>query len=333
MLSDAHAYKATPSRSRIQAACVKSSPWELVRVVQRPTPLLGLSPLATIWRVTCRVTAVANGRTPAHEEESRWRAHRSQPVPAGDARRRAGDKGLKQDALGCVSNLVIGVASTAPGYSLAATLGFVVAVGIGSTRRRSCSSRFIPMLLIAAAYYYMNRADPDCGTSFTWVTRAMGPRLGWLTGWTIVVADVVVMAALAYIAGSLHLPALRPGRGRRQPARRQHRRGGLDHRDDLDLLRRDRALGADPVRACWRRRSSTLGALRGRRPASRSTSGDPARRPRRALLVQPVRPPRRHQRPRRRRAARRSSSTGAGTAASASTRSPRTAPTAPAGRR
>jgi amino acid transporter len=60
---------------------------------------------------------------------------------------------------------------------------------------------FVPMLLIAAAYYYMNRADPDCGTSFTWVTRAMGPRLGWLTGWAIVVTDVIVMAALAYIAG------------------------------------------------------------------------------------------------------------------------------------
>ncbi len=60
---------------------------------------------------------------------------------------------------------------------------------------------FIPMLLIAAAYNYMNKADPDCGTSFTWVTRAMGPRLGWLTGWAIVAADIIVMAALAYIAG------------------------------------------------------------------------------------------------------------------------------------
>ena len=60
---------------------------------------------------------------------------------------------------------------------------------------------FIPMLLIAAAYNYMNKADPDCGTSFTWVTRAMGPRLGWLTGWAIVAADVIVMATLAYIAG------------------------------------------------------------------------------------------------------------------------------------
>src|SRR5262249_56343513 len=59
---------------------------------------------------------------------------------------------------------------------------------------------FVPMLLIAAGYYYMNKADPDCGTSFTWVTRAMGPHLGWLTGWAIVAADIVVMATLAYIA-------------------------------------------------------------------------------------------------------------------------------------
>jgi amino acid transporter len=113
-----------------------------------------------------------------------------------------GDKGLKTGALGYLSNLVIGVASTAPGYSLAATLGFVVAIqGMGFHAPAVMIVSFIPMLLIASAYYYMNKADPDCGTSFTWVTRAMGPRLGWLTGWAIVAADVVVMAALAYIAG------------------------------------------------------------------------------------------------------------------------------------
>ena len=113
-----------------------------------------------------------------------------------------GEKGLKTGALGYLSNLVIGVASTAPAYSLAATLGFIVAVGaIGAHAPAVMIVAFIPMLLIAAGYYWMNRADPDCGTSFTWVTRAMGPRLGWLTGWAIVVTDVVVMAALAYIAG------------------------------------------------------------------------------------------------------------------------------------
>jgi amino acid transporter len=114
----------------------------------------------------------------------------------------AGDKDLKKDALGFVSSVVIGVASTAPGYSLAASLGFIVAVaGIGLQAPAIFIVAFIPMLLIASAYYYMNRADPDCGTTFTWVTKAMGPWLGWMGGWAIVVADIIVMANLAQIAG------------------------------------------------------------------------------------------------------------------------------------
>src|SRR5919206_4860236 len=48
----------------------------------------------------------------------------------------------------------------------------------------------------------MNRADPDCGTTFAWVTRALGPQMGWLGGWAIVAADIIVMASLAQIAGS-----------------------------------------------------------------------------------------------------------------------------------
>jgi amino acid transporter len=112
------------------------------------------------------------------------------------------DKGLKKDALGFVSSCVIGVASTAPGYSLAASLGFVVAVaGVGLQAPAVMLLAFVPMLLIASAYYYLNRADPDCGTTFSWATRALGPSVGWLGGWAIVVADVIVMANLAQIAG------------------------------------------------------------------------------------------------------------------------------------
>jgi amino acid transporter len=116
------------------------------------------------------------------------------PAPA------TGDKGLKKNAIGFVSSVVIGVASTAPGYSLAATLGFVAAaVALQSPAILLIS--FVPMFLVAGGYYYMNKADPDCGTSFSWVTKAMGPQLGWLAGWAIVVADVIVMANLAQIAG------------------------------------------------------------------------------------------------------------------------------------
>ncbi len=108
---------------------------------------------------------------------------------------------LKEGALGYMSNVVIGVASTAPAYSLAATLGFIVAVvGVGTHAPAVLLVSFVPMLFIAAAYRYLNKADPDPGTSFAWARRAMGPHMGWLNGWAIIVADVIVMAALAQIA-------------------------------------------------------------------------------------------------------------------------------------
>jgi len=124
-------------------------------------------------------------------------ATRQAAVEAGGE---AGSKGLKSGALGLVSTTVIGVASTAPAYSLAASLGLVTAaVGVHSPAIMLVA--FLPMLFIAAAYYYLNRADPDCGTTFTWVTRAIGPKTGWLGGWGILMTDLVVMPSLSQIAG------------------------------------------------------------------------------------------------------------------------------------
>ncbi len=110
------------------------------------------------------------------------------------------EKGLKHGAIGLVSSTVIGVASTAPAYSLAATLGFVV-VAIGLQAPAVTLVAFVPMLFISFAYKELNRADPDCGTTFTWATRTFGPRTGWAGGWGIVAADILVMASLAQIAG------------------------------------------------------------------------------------------------------------------------------------
>jgi amino acid transporter len=59
---------------------------------------------------------------------------------------------------------------------------------------------FIPMLLVASAYKYFNRADPDAGTTFAWTTRSFGPATGWMNGWAIFLADLIVMASLSDIA-------------------------------------------------------------------------------------------------------------------------------------
>jgi amino acid transporter len=112
-----------------------------------------------------------------------------------------GEKGLKTGAIGFMSNLVIAVASTAPAYSLATTLGFIVAVpGIGTHAPAILIVSFIPILFVSVGYRYLNLADPDAGTSFAWVTRALGPQMGWINGWAIVIADIIVMASLADIA-------------------------------------------------------------------------------------------------------------------------------------
>ena len=114
-----------------------------------------------------------------------------------------GNKGLKPDAIGYISNLVISVASTAPAYSLAATLGFIVAVGgVGVHAPAVLIVSFIPILFVSVGYRFFNLADPDAGTTFAWVTRAFGPQLGWINGWAIFLADIIVMASLAEIAAS-----------------------------------------------------------------------------------------------------------------------------------
>jgi amino acid transporter len=113
---------------------------------------------------------------------------------------RAPVKGLKSGSLGLLAVTVIGIASTAPAYSLAATLGFVV-LAVKLQSPIIVALAFIPAFLVAQGYKELNKADPDCGTTFTWATRAFGPTTGWIGGWAIVAADVLVMASLAQIAG------------------------------------------------------------------------------------------------------------------------------------
>jgi amino acid transporter len=110
------------------------------------------------------------------------------------------NKGLKGGALGLISSTVIATASVAPAYSIAATLGFVV-LAVGLKAPAVAVLAFVPMILTSIGYSELNKADPDCGTTFTWATRAFSPGVGWAGGWAIVVADVLVMASLAQVAG------------------------------------------------------------------------------------------------------------------------------------
>ncbi|MEU9292105.1 APC family permease [Streptomyces sp. NPDC048266] len=128
-------------------------------------------------------------------------------MTAEDAAPQERDPGLKPDAIGFVDALVIGLNSTSPAYSLAAVIGPIVAL-VGIYAPGVMFASFVPMLFIASAFYYLNKVDQDCGTTFSWVTRAMGPWAGWLGGWAIAMTGVLVVGSLADVAVSFGLLAV-----------------------------------------------------------------------------------------------------------------------------
>ena len=111
----------------------------------------------------------------------------SPPEPAADPTA-PGAKGLKTDAIGYISNLVISVASTAPAYSLAATLGFIVAVvGVGPHSPAVLIVSFIPILFVGRLPV-PEPGRPRCrhhvrvGHAGVWSADRVGQRLGHIPG-------------------------------------------------------------------------------------------------------------------------------------------------------
>ncbi|MFI0163074.1 APC family permease [Streptomyces sp. NPDC017095] len=110
-------------------------------------------------------------------------------------------KGLGGNSIGLLGSAVIGVSTVAPVYCLTSTLGST-AGEVGLHMPAVFLAGFLPMLLVAFAYRELNKAVPDCGTSFTWTVKAFGPHVGWMCGWGLVIATVIVLSNLAGVATS-----------------------------------------------------------------------------------------------------------------------------------
>ncbi|SQC30507.1 Putrescine importer PuuP [Rothia kristinae] len=137
----------------------------------------------------------------------RLRSRREAPVSipgegtgrAGDAESQVSGKGLSVGKVGLLGAAVVGISVIAPAYTLAGALGPTVSV-VGVHLPAIFLLGFVPMLLVAAGYRELNSAMPDSGTTFTWVTKAFGPRIGWIGGWGLLAATVLVLSNLAGIA-------------------------------------------------------------------------------------------------------------------------------------
>ena len=112
---------------------------------------------------------------------------------------RSRGRSLRRGALGLGASTTIGIASTAPAYSLALSVG-LLAVYVGAAAPVLLAVSAIPVILVALCFRELNAADPDCGTSFRWTEKAFGIGIGRMVGWTTVMACVLVMSNLAQVA-------------------------------------------------------------------------------------------------------------------------------------
>jgi amino acid transporter len=109
------------------------------------------------------------------------------------------DKGLSHNSIGLLASTVLAISCVAPAYTLTATIG-LLAGEAGTQVPIIFLAGFVPMFCAAFAYRELNKVAPDCGTSFTWTTKAFGPYIGWLGGWAAILATVIVISNLAGVA-------------------------------------------------------------------------------------------------------------------------------------
>ena len=109
------------------------------------------------------------------------------------------DLTAKTEGFSLIQAVAIGVNTTSPAFSLAAVLA-PMALLVGYATPIVLVISFVPMALTSLAFMYLNRRDSDCGTTFSWVARAVGPKSGFMAGWVLAAAGILVLGSLAETA-------------------------------------------------------------------------------------------------------------------------------------
>jgi len=107
---------------------------------------------------------------------------------------------LEPNAINVTQDTVIGMATSAPAGTVAATLAtLAAATAYGSGPILLLTA--IPMLIIANAYRRLNQWNASCGATFEWVGRTINPYLGFLTGWVMVIGYIITTVAEVVVLG------------------------------------------------------------------------------------------------------------------------------------
>lgn len=102
-------------------------------------------------------------------------------------------------SLTTLKSTIIGVGSTAPLYSIAVTIGLVVAL-VGQWTPLAMALALIPMLCISFCMGRLDALIKDQGTVYRWGSEALGRLTGFAGGWMLALSGIFVLSSLAQVA-------------------------------------------------------------------------------------------------------------------------------------
>ena len=119
------------------------------------------------------------------------------------------EEGLSADSLGIVESVIMGIAGTAPAYSIEITTSTIIGTA-GTLSPASVLACGLIMFGIAFAFINLNRARAHAGTSYAWVSMVFGRVLGFFAGWALLVLCCVFMVSAMIPAANATLLVFKP---------------------------------------------------------------------------------------------------------------------------
>jgi amino acid transporter len=115
--------------------------------------------------------------------------------------------GLRANSLTFVESLVMGVAGSAPAFSIAVALAPLLQTA-GTLAPGALVIFAVPMIGISAAYKGLATRMANAGAAYEWTRRIFNNTLGYFSGWALMVASVVFMVTGAVPLGAATLSFL-----------------------------------------------------------------------------------------------------------------------------
>ena len=99
---------------------------------------------------------------------------------------------LKANSLSFFESIIMGVAGSAPGFSIAVAIAGLLAAA-GSVSPNAILIFAVPMLGISVAYKGLNKKIPNAGAAYEWTKQGFGKFFGYFSGWALLIASLVFM--------------------------------------------------------------------------------------------------------------------------------------------